>query len=1189
MYSMFNNCSSLTSLDLGDNFDTSNVTTMDSMFYYCSSLTSLDLGEKFDTSNVTNMYSMFAGCTSLTSLDLGDNFDTSNVTNMSYMFNYCSSLTSLDLGDKFNPIKIDSLSGFFSDLTNLESLNLGDNFDTSNIKYMDSMFNGCSSLTSLDLGEKFDTSNVTDMSNMFYNCSSLTSLDVSSFITNKVESMYNMFAKCSNLQTIYASNHFVINYDVDDSNFNRMFYDDIKLVGGAGTTYSSSYYDSTRAKIDRGYYNPGYFTAGLEEVELKFNPAGGTVNIESKMVDKGLSVGSLPIAEKDGLDFAGWYTDVVDGTPVDEDYVIDKDTTVYAHWVQSDLITHIDKNNNDIIDEGDEMRIGAEEFYVISGGYEVTLLTKYNLDVNNRQSKRGYIKTSYTDSIYWDDYETASSTSTSTSTSDVCDNSYDNSQYDFDLVKYYNSDGYYSSSSRYGYYVYRTSDNDDTYNNLYDTINNYKSHLIDDKGINVEDVRLMSLDDISGISCSYGNCPEYLKEQNFWLGTTTARIRENSYYVDDCDSYHYHYYIDDDYYVYAISKESGLRYDEYYANYYGIRPVVIIKEEDLVESHTVSFETNGAGSIDDISVLHGHTVGTMPNSPTKDNMKFVGWYEDPNFVTKFTKNKHITKDITLYAKYVDWCKTFSTDSWSTIKTNIDADPSYYGYGCEKNINIDMDDNGTPETYTVRIANTSTSNTCITNENYSQTACGVVIEFVTPVTLKKYNSTNTTEGGWKESELVTWLNEDFYNKLPSDVKSVIKPTYPIVSASSKNITGTDTDKNKIYLLSRIDINGNTGNGSNLDYYKEIDEYTGRGNSKGKKYNNSYVSWWLRDVYEYNSGYAYYVTSNYYDWNSQTNSYAIAPAFRIGTPSYFVNFDTDGGSSVTRQLVVSGGTATRPEEIPEKTMLEFDDWYTDETYETKFDFDNTTITADTTIYAKYKTDGVCKSFLYDSWDTINANLASDSNYYAVGCEKTVKIDMDGDGISERYTVRISNTSTPEVCSTDGYSQTACGVVIEFVTPVARKRINSTNTNAGGWKETELVTWLNSDFYNKLPNGLKNSIIPTYPIVSGSGSGRVSDNITSEDTDKNKIYLLSAREVNYTTGSDNKNDITTDTRTLDYYIDATADTRKKSNEWWLRTARGNDSRSFLSITTGGYIDWWNSSNTYAVAPAFRIGTNS
>ena len=1184
MYEMFSGCSSLTSLDLGDKFDTSNVTNMEYMFQNCSSLTSLDLGDKFDTSNVTDMYAMFRKCSSLTSLDLGDKFDTSNVTDMYAMFGNCSSLTSLDLGDKFNPIKITSLSSFFNDLTNLEYLNLGSNFDTSNVIYMDAMFKNCSSLTSLDLGDKFDTSNVINMNNMFKNCSSLTSLDlgdkfdtskvaymngmfqdcssltsldISTFITNNVKNMDNIFRDCTNLQTIYASHHFV----TDEVNGYNMFSGDTNLVGGAGTTYDSSYTDKTRAKIDEGSSNPGYFTIGVEQVTLKFKPAGGTVNVESKSVDKGLSVGSLPVANKDGYDFAGWYTDVTDGTLIDENSVINEDTTVFAHWVQGDLVTHIDKNNNEEVDQGDVIKIGAEEFYVVSTGSIIKLLTKYNLDNNYRQSKTGYIKTRYSDSDYWNEYyaSTSSSSSSSSSSSDSHYGISDNYPYD------------YGGS----YYVYRDRENNDTNNNIYDVVNNYKSHLIEDKGINVSDARLMKLEETTWLDCyvygSSSTCPSFMREQDFWLGTTDSNYHDSS---DD---------------IYKVNKIESSDYDiervQYYNNNSGIRPIIEIDETELLEKYTVSFEPNNGTSIDDIEVLQGKTIGSsnFPNTPTKGNMKFDGWYTDPSFITKFNYDTKVTKDITLYAKYKEWCKTFSTDSWSTIAANINENPEYYGYGCTKDISLDMDGNGTNETYQVRIANTSTNDSCKTKDDYSQTSCGVVIEFVTTVANKQMNSTSTGNGGWKGTELVTWLNSDFYNKLPSDLKNIIIPTYPIITNDNidQAITSEDTDKNKIYLLSRYDIYSDSSytNGP-LDYYREYDQYKQTNNSRNKS-----GDWWLRNKYSSGSDYFAYWTSGYSHARADTNL-GVAPAFRIGTPSYSVRFETDGGTKVAKQMIKQGGKATRPEN-PTKEFGEFVNWYTDNTYTTVFDFENTAITQETTVYAKYN--DLCKGFSNESWSTIKNNINSDPNYYPVGCEKQVELDMDDDETNESYTVRIANTSTPEVCSTEGYSQTACGTVIEFVTPVANKQMNSTDTNAGGWKETELVTWLNGDFYNKLPSDLKNIITPTYPIVSGSGYNSSSENITAADTTKNKIYLLSTREIGLNKNYDNKKNETTDTRTLDYYLNGS---RVKKNlkgysiYWWLRSAISNYNNAFFVIENNGisYTGYANYT-LYYVAPAFRI----
>ena len=135
MYSMFNDCSSLTSLNLSS-FNTANVTNMAGMFYNCKSLINLDLSS-FNTSNVTNMYNMFLNCSSLTSLDLS-NFNTTNVTNMNDMFRMCKQLKSLDLSS----------------------------FNTSNVIEMEYMFYFCPYLTTTI---KIMSANVSKYSNMFHN------------------------------------------------------------------------------------------------------------------------------------------------------------------------------------------------------------------------------------------------------------------------------------------------------------------------------------------------------------------------------------------------------------------------------------------------------------------------------------------------------------------------------------------------------------------------------------------------------------------------------------------------------------------------------------------------------------------------------------------------------------------------------------------------------------------------------------------------------------------------------------------------------------------------------------------------------------------------------------------------------------------------------------------------------------
>ena len=250
MYTMFYNCSSLTSLDLSS-FNTSNVASMNEMFYGCSSLTSLNLSS-FNTSNVITMQQMFSGCSSLTNLDLSSfntsnvetmdvfygcssltslnlsSFNTSNVTSMNQMFYGCSSLTNLDLSG-FNTSNVTGMYHMFSQCSSLISLNLS-NFNTSNVTGMYHMFYNCSSLTSLDISN-FNTSKVTNMGAMFYGCSSLTDLDLSSFNTSNVTNMSGMFSECSSLTSLDLNGFNTSNVTKFGDDYSKgMFYNCSKLT-----------------------------------------------------------------------------------------------------------------------------------------------------------------------------------------------------------------------------------------------------------------------------------------------------------------------------------------------------------------------------------------------------------------------------------------------------------------------------------------------------------------------------------------------------------------------------------------------------------------------------------------------------------------------------------------------------------------------------------------------------------------------------------------------------------------------------------------------------------------------------------------------------------------------------------------------------------------------------------------------
>ena len=230
----------------------------------------------------------------------------------------------------------------------------------------------------------------------------------------------------------------------------------------------------------------------------------------------------------------------------------------------------------------------------------------------------------------------------------------------------------------------------------------------------------------------------------------------------------------------------------------------------------------------------------------------------------------------------------------------------------------------------------------------------------------------------------------------------------------------------------------------------------------------------------------------------------------------------------------------------------------------------------------------SFSSDSWMTIAKAVKSGNiSKYNVGNTKTVNLGTYGTHI-----LRIANMSTPSECSTTGFSQTACGFVLEFADIITTHKMNDTQTNVGGWPATSMRTFANNDIYNSLPSELKNAIIDT-TVVSSHGSGDTS-NFTSTD----KLYLLAPKEI-YTDFSDSYDTAKDLTRILDYYKNVgvtnnnySGAIKKKGTDnyfWWLRAAYyTRDYSTFYNIH---HVGAWNSSilasnSNGGVSPAFRLG---
>ncbi len=496
--------------------------------------------------------------------------------------------------------------------------------------------------------------------------------------------------------------------------------------------------------------------------------------------------------------------------------------------------------------------------------------------------------------------------------------------------------------------------------------------------------------------------------------------------------------------------------------------------------------------------------------------------------------------------------SFAEDSWDTIAKAVKAGKTEnYKVGDTKEVDL-----GTYGKHNVRIANMSTPSEC--NQNgFSQSACGFVVEFTDIITTHnmnpsgEYNGTTYNSGwnkdGWPKSQMKTFIDNDIYNSLPQDLKSVIITT-ETVSGHGKEDTNNFTSSDKLYLLSTaeiwvqdtsntIDYDAARDKTRQLDYYKSngvtTSSYAGaiKNNNSG-----SATSWWLRSANS-NTNTGFYAVAINGNWSGSIttvarNTYGVSPAFRLEGPV-------------------------------EESI-------------------NTV------------------SFAEDSWDTIaKAVKAGNTSNYHVGDTKEVDLGTYG-----KHKVRIANMNTPNECKQEGFSQSACGFVVEFIDVITTHVMNpsgdykGTTYNSGwnkdGWPKSQMKTFIDNDIYNSLPQELK-SVIITTETVSGHGS-EDTNNFTSID----KLYLLSTAEV-WAQGTSNTIDSDTardKTRRLDYYNEKGVTTNSydaaiKNNSsgtatawWWLRSARSNIYCNFYYV--GGSGDWGNhgAGTTGGVSPAFRIG---
>ena len=130
------------------------------------------------------------------------------------------------------------------------------------------------------------------------------------------------------------------------------------------------------------------------------------------------------------------------------------------------------------------------------------------------------------------------------------------------------------------------------------------------------------------------------------------------------------------------------------------------------------------------------------------------------------------------------------------------------------------------------------------------------------------------------------------------------------------------------------------------------------------------------------------------------------------TYTVAFDTNGGSAVAPVTVDTGSTVTKPAD-PTKSGYTFGGWYKDSTLQTPWDFANGTVTADTTLYAKWTANPPAPS--YDDPDPTyavsapaaeNGKIAVSPKNASAGSTVTITVKPDSGYVLETISVTDKN---------------------------------------------------------------------------------------------------------------------------------------------------------------------------------------
>ena len=186
----------------------------------------------------------------------------------------------------------------------------------------------------------------------------------------------------------------------------------------------------------------------------------------------------------------------------------------------------------------------------------------------------------------------------------------------------------------------------------------------------------------------------------------------------------------------------------------------------------------------------------------------------------------------------------------------------------------------------------------------------------------------------------------------------------------------------------------------------------------------------DSVSYNDGSDHVITpvESVYSFSMPASNVTVTATFKAATPAtYTVTFDANGhGTAPSNQTITSGSKASTPTE-PTDDGWTFGGWYKEADCTNEWDFDTDTVTADTTLYAKWIENA-------NNTETLLTTITpTGKSTYSETSTEVATVTQDCYTYNSQYGWLWFESGSVTVAANEGYTITKCVFIQNAKTPI------------------------------------------------------------------------------------------------------------------------------------------------------------